>query len=172
MVTYPSRSSSYFLKTSVILFKLMQDCTKRSKLMPRPWTGLRSRYVLYKMLTKGGDSRYPKAVIALEYSCSDIRPLLSSSNFSKSVRQAARKRQRFSNSWKVIVGPCGWFGGELVNMRIRDVIVLPSKGVKSAFTRAEPSSVVVNDPVLDEFAARNRGCKSTVSGSCGAGVLP
>jgi hypothetical protein len=33
-VIYPSRSSSYLLNTSVILFRLMQACTKRSKLSP------------------------------------------------------------------------------------------------------------------------------------------
>lgn len=58
-----------------------------------------------------------------------------------------------------------------MNMRISDVIVLPSKGVKSAFTKADPSSVVVRDPVPDAFAARKRGCRSTLSGSWGAGVL-
>jgi len=31
-VIYPSRSESYFLNTSVILFKLMHACTNRSKL--------------------------------------------------------------------------------------------------------------------------------------------
>lgn len=31
-VIYPSRSVSYFLKTSVILFKLIQACTNKSKL--------------------------------------------------------------------------------------------------------------------------------------------
>ena len=33
-VIYPSRSSSYFLNTSVILFKLIQACTNKSKLSP------------------------------------------------------------------------------------------------------------------------------------------
>jgi len=122
------------------------------------------------MLTKGGESRYPKAVRALENSLREMRPLLSSSNLSNKPRQAARKRQRFSNSWYVIVGPCGWFGGEFVNIRIKEVIVRLSKGVKSALTRAEPSSVVVREPLPDALAARNRGCKSTVSGSCGTGV--
>ena len=50
-------------------------------------------------------------------------------------------------------------------MRIKDAIVLLSNGVKSAFTKAEPSSILVKDPVPDAFAARNRGCKSTLSGS-------
>lgn len=55
-------------------------------------------------------------------------------------------------------------------MRISDVIVRLSKGVKSAFTSAEPNSVVVSDPVPEALAARNRGTKSTESGSGGAGV--
>lgn len=52
-------------------------------------------------------------------------------------------------------------------MRIRDEIVLLSNGVKSAFTRAEPNSVMVIDSVPDAFAAWNKGRRSTVSGSGG-----
>jgi len=55
-------------------------------------------------------------------------------------------------------------------MRISDVIVRLSKGVKSAFTNAEPSSGVERDPVPEAFAARNKGTRSTESGSGGADV--
>lgn len=55
-------------------------------------------------------------------------------------------------------------------MRMRDVIVRGSKGVKSALTRADPSSVVVNEPVAEAFAARNRRTSSMESGSGGAEV--
>jgi hypothetical protein len=53
-VIYPSRSSSYFLKTSVILFRLMQLCTNKSKLMAPSF--LLSK-VLNKVSTKPGLSR-------------------------------------------------------------------------------------------------------------------
>lgn len=52
-------------------------------------------------------------------------------------------------------------------MRIKDVIVRPSKGVKSALYKAEPSSEVVSEPVPEALAARNRGTRSTESGSRG-----
>lgn len=57
------------------------------------------------------------------------------------------------------------------NMRISDLMVRGSKGVKSAFTRAEPSSVMVREPVPETFAVRKRGYKSAESASGGGSVL-
>ncbi len=51
-----------------------------------------------------------------------------------------------------------------------DLIVMLSKGVKSAFTNAEPNSCVVSAPVRDALAAWNSGYKSAESASGGAGV--
>lgn len=55
----------------------------------------------------------------------------------------------------------------MLNMRISERIVKGSKGVKSAFTRAEPSSEVVRPPVWEAFAARKRGYRSALSASGG-----
>lgn len=64
-VIKPSRSWSYRLKTSVIRLSTMQLCTNKSKLM-RPCPVL--SYVVYIMLTKVGERRYPNATKALLYS--------------------------------------------------------------------------------------------------------
>jgi len=99
-VIKPSLSSSYFLKTSVILFKLMQLCTKRSKLIaPSPLLS----YVLKRISTNWGVNLYPKATSALVYSSIWIFPLLSVSNRSKRERHAAKNPQRPQNSSKPIV---------------------------------------------------------------------
>ncbi len=87
-VIYPSRSSSYFLKTSVILFKIIQLCTNKSKLiLPCPLLS----YVVYISSTNEGESRYPNAISAFVYSEKEMLPLPSSSKRSKSCRQEARK---------------------------------------------------------------------------------
>ena len=56
-------------------------------------------------------------------------------------------------------------------MRIKDLIVCGSNGVKSAFTKADPSSIAVKDPVPETFAALNTGYKSAESASGGGKVL-
>lgn len=52
-------------------------------------------------------------------------------------------------------------------MRISDLMVKGSKGVKSALTRADPSSDIVKDPVPDTFAARKSEYNSAESASGG-----
>jgi hypothetical protein len=90
-VIYPSLSSSYFLNTSVILFRLIHAWTKRSKLSAfRP---LRS-YVWYSNVTKPCDRRYPNATRASLNSAKEMVPLWSASKRSKRERQAERKPQR------------------------------------------------------------------------------
>lgn len=56
-------------------------------------------------------------------------------------------------------------------MRISDLMVRGSKGVKSALTRAEPNSVMVKEPVPETFAVLKRGYKSSESASGGGSVL-
>jgi hypothetical protein len=138
-VIYPSLSSSYFLNTSVILFKLIQLCTKRSKLIA-PFRPL--SYVLNNVSTKPGLSRYPKATKAFVYSVKLILPLLSASNRSKSDRQAARNPHRPQNSSNPIAPD-----RSLSNMRIIILTVWGSKDDQSPFTRAAPSSFSVSCPV-------------------------
>jgi len=131
-VIYPSLSSSYFLNTSVILFKLIQLCTNRSKLIAPSF--LLSN-VRNSVSTNGGLSRYPNATNALLYSFGLMFPLLSASNRSKSPRQAARNPQSPQNSWKPIVPE-----RSLSNMRIIIRTVSGSKDDQSPFTSAAPSS--------------------------------
>ena len=57
------------------------------------------------------------------------------------------------------------------NIRISDLMVRGSKGVKSAFTNAEPSSVIVREPVPETFAVLKRGYRSAESASGGGNVL-
>jgi hypothetical protein len=90
-VIYPSLSSSYFLNTSVILFRLIHAWTKRSKL--RAFRPLLS-YVWYSKVTKPWDRRYPKATRASLNSAKEIVPLWSASKRSKRERQAERKPHR------------------------------------------------------------------------------
>lgn len=99
-VIYPSRSLSNLLKTSVILFKEIQACTKRSKdktfsrtfSSPRPleWD---FAYVENKRLTNCGERRYPKATRESSNSRREMLPEWSVSKRSKRVRQAERKPQ-------------------------------------------------------------------------------
>lgn len=136
---YPSLSSSYFLKTSVIRFKLMQLWTKRSKLIAP--SRLLSK-VLNRVSTNGGLSLYPNATSALVYSSKLILPLLSASNRSKRDRQAARKPQRPQNSSKPMVPE-----RSLSNIRIIIFTVCGSKEDQSPFTSAARSSFSVRWPV-------------------------
>lgn len=90
-VINPSRSVSYRLNTSVILFKLIHACTNRSKLnTPRPFRS----YASNSCRTYAGVRRYPKAVKAEVNSSREMVPELSTSKRSKRVRQEERKDQR------------------------------------------------------------------------------
>ena len=137
-VTNPSLSSSCFLKASVILFKLIQACTNRSKLK-LPFFPLSN--ALNKNPTKLSLNRYPNATNAALNSSIEILPLRSASKRSKSVRQEAKKAQSPQNSGKEIV-PLR----EVSNMRIMSVTVCGSKAVQSPFTRAAESSVSLRWP--------------------------
>ena len=88
---YPSRSSSYFLNTSVMRLRLMHACTNRSKLM---LLSPRRSYVLYRSWTNCGESRYPNATSASVNSRYEMEPERSASKRSKRLRQAERKPQR------------------------------------------------------------------------------
>jgi len=160
-VIYPSRSSSYFLKTSVIRFKLMQLCTKRSKLIAP--SRLLSK-VLNKVSTNGGLSLYPNATSAFVYSSKLILPLLSASNRSNKDRQAARKPQRPQNSSKPIVPE-----RSLSNMRIIIFTVCGSKEDQSPFTSAARSSFSVRWPVPSLSTALKRGQRAGSAPLGGAG---
>lgn len=138
-VIYPSLSSSYFLKTSVILFKLIQLCTNRSKLIAPSF--LLSK-VLNRVSMNGGLSLYPNATNALLYSFGLIFPLLSASNRSNSPRHAARNPHSPQNSWKPIVPE-----RSLSNMRIIMRTVSGSKEDQSPLTSAAPSSRAESCPL-------------------------
>ncbi|KAI7165111.1 hypothetical protein KC349_g229 [Hortaea werneckii] len=109
-VIYPSRSTSYFLNTSVIRLSEMHACTNRSKLStrsltpssPRPRDLVRAN-VLNSNCTNCGLRRYPKATRASSNSRRLMLPLRSVSKRSKRARQAARKPQSPQNSSKLIV---------------------------------------------------------------------
>lgn len=117
----------------VILFKQIQLCTKRSKLMAP--SHLLS-YFLKSERTNGLLNRYPNAINAFVYSSMFISPLPSASKWSKRVRQEPRNSHKPQNSSKFMV---------LVllvsNKRIIVLIVSGSNGDQSPFTRAWLSSL-------------------------------
>jgi hypothetical protein len=160
-VMYPSRSSSYFLKTSVILFKLIQAWTNRSKLIA--FSPLRS-YVLNNNLTNPGPSLYPKLTKASWNSSNEMLPLRSASNRSNRLRHAVRKPQRpletnqhsssirtkwgvekttHLNSSKLIL-----LFRSASNILIIILTVCGSKGLQSPLTSALFSSSSLNCPLL------------------------
>ena len=58
----------------------------------------------------------------------------------------------------------------MVNIFIKEAIVLPSKGVTSELTNADPSSCEVSAPVREMFALWKTSYSSDESASGGAGV--
>lgn len=138
-VIYPSLSSSYFLNTSVMRFKLIQLCTKRSKLIA---SSLRLSYDLNMVFTNFGVSRYPKATSAFEYSSTLMFPLRSASNRSNSDRHAARNPQRPQNSSNPMDPD-----RSVSNIRIIMRTVCVSNAVQSPLTSAAPSSRSVSWPL-------------------------
>lgn len=148
-VMYPSRSSSYFLNTSVMRFKLIHACTNKSKLST---PSLRLSYVRNSKSTNPSDRRYRNATSAFWNSSRWIVPERSVSKRSKSVRHEARKDHRPQNSSKPMEPD-----RSLSNMRIIIRTVCGSKAVQSPLTRAAESSFSESCPVSIKRAKKEEG---------------